>query len=89
MHEMSLMADLFRKIETIAKDENAKRVTCVRVKLGALAHITPDHFREHFEQAAAGTVAEGAALEVEALTDESAPNAQDILLDSVDVDEAS
>ena len=88
MHEMSLMADLFRKIEAIATDENAKRVTRVRVKLGALAHITPDHFREHFEQAAAGTVAEGAQLDVEALTDESDPNAQDILLDSVDVDEA-
>ena len=86
MHEMSLMADLFRKIDAIAQKENASKVTCVRVKLGALAHITPDHFREHFEQAWGGTVAEGATLEVEALTDETDPQAQDILLDSVDVE---
>jgi len=83
MHEFSLMADLLRKIEQLAKD--ADKVTVVKVKLGALSHITPDHFREHFEAAIVGTVAEGATLDVEQCDDEHDPNAQDILLESVDI----
>jgi len=86
MHEFSLMADLLRKIEQLAGDSKASRVTTVRVKLGALSHITPDHFREHFEGAIVGTVAEGATLDVEESQDEKDPNAQDILLESIDVE---
>jgi len=85
MHEFSLMADLLRKIERLAKDAEADKITGVRVKLGALSHITPDHFREHFVEAIVGTVAEGATLEVEQSADQNDPNAQDILLESVDI----
>ena len=85
MHEFSLMADLLRKIEQLAINSDASKVTVVRVKLGALSHITPNHFREHFEEAIIGTVAEGAELDVEQSQDEHDPNAQDILLESVDV----
>lgn len=87
MHEMSLIHDLMRKIETIAREQNANRVAGVKVRIGALAHISADHFREHFEEEAKGTIADGARLEVEMLTDENDPHAQDILLDSVDVEE--
>ncbi|WP_019594571.1 hydrogenase maturation nickel metallochaperone HypA [Thioalkalivibrio sp. ALM2T] len=85
MHEFSLMADLMRKIEQVAADNNARRVTRVRVWLGALSHITPEHFREHFEDGIRGTVAEGAELEVETSDDEAHPEAQQILLRSLDV----
>lgn len=85
MHEFSLMADLLRKIERLAKDAGAGRVTAVKVKLGALSHMTPDHFREHFEQATVGTIAEDAKLDVEQSGDQYDPNAQDILLESVDI----
>lgn len=85
MHEFSLMADLLRKIERLAKDAGAGRVTAVKVKLGALSHMTPDHFREHFEQATVGTIAENAKLDVEQSGDQYDPNAQDILLESVDI----
>ncbi|AKJ96277.1 MULTISPECIES: hydrogenase maturation nickel metallochaperone HypA [Thioalkalivibrio] len=85
MHEFSLMADLMRKIEQVAADNNARRVTRVRVWLGALSHITPEHFREHFEDGTRGTVAEGAELEVETSDDETHPEAQQILLRSLDV----
>lgn len=86
MHEMSLLRDLMKKIDTIATDNDAQKITCVRVNIGALAHISGDHFREHFEQAARNTLAEGAQLEVVELTDTSDPHAQDIMLDSVDVE---
>lgn len=87
MHEMSLLAGIMKQIDRIATEAKAKRVLTVRVTLGALAHISPDHFREHFVEAAAGTVAEGAELIVTQATDESDPNAQEIILNSVDVDD--
>lgn len=82
MHEFSLMADLIKKIESLA---NASRVVAVKVKLGALSHITPEHFAEHFEEAIRGTVAEGARLHVEQMNDTNSPTAQDILLESIEV----
>jgi len=87
MHEMSLIHDLMRKIETIARDQNAVKVVGVKIRLGALAHISAEHFGEHFEEESKGTIADGARLEVVMLTDENDPHAQDIILDSVDVAE--
>ena len=86
MHEMSLLADLMKKIEMIADQENARRVSCVRLKLGALAHISPDHLREHFDESARGTRAESARLEITEIADTQDPHAQEILLESVDVE---
>ena len=85
MHELSMIKDLIHKIEEIARTENASTIDCVRVKLGALAHCTPEHFTEHYEEASRGSIAEGAKLDIELLTDENDPNAQQIMLESVDV----
>jgi len=85
MHEFSLMADLFRKIDSIYHDNGGNEIVGVKVTLGALSHITPDHFAEHFEEFSKGTPAEGAKLDVIQLEDQNDPNAQDILLDSVEV----
>ena len=87
MHEFTLLAGIMKQIDQIAKQHNADKVSVVRIKLGALAHISPDHFREHFEHSAQGTVAEHAKLEVEQLTDTEDPNAQEIILESIDVEE--
>jgi hydrogenase nickel incorporation protein HypA/HybF len=86
MHEFSLINDLMRKIEAVARERNAIGVAGVKVKLGALAHISAEHFREHFHEAAKGTVTERAKLDVETLTDENDPNAQEIILDSLDLE---
>lgn len=86
MHEMSLLADLMKKIDVVAREQRAKRVAVVTVRLGALAHISPDHLREHFEEAAVGTIAEGAEFVVIEVPGEDHPEAQDIVLDSVDVE---
>ena len=89
MHEFSLIADLLRKIETVSRENADARVLSVKVKLGALSHISSDHFREHFEHAIKNTVIEGAKLEVEDLTDIHDPNAQEIILDSVEVEDSN
>jgi hydrogenase nickel incorporation protein HypA/HybF len=67
--------------------EGARRVVGVKVTLGALSHLSPDHFREHFEAAATDTIAEAAKLDIEILRDECDPHSQDILLDSVEVED--
>ena len=85
MHEFHLMADLLKKIERIAAENDAKKVTKVGVQLGALAHITPEHFREHFEEGTSGSIADGAKLVIETSDDIDDPQAQDIILQSIDV----
>ena len=87
MHEASLMKDLMGKIEGVARQQKASRVLGISVRLGALSHMSADHFREHFEVASHGTVAEGARLNIEVLTDLNDPHAQEILLDSVEIAE--
>jgi len=81
------MNDLIAKIKRIAREENAAKITKVVVRLGALSHISADHFREHFIDGAKGTVAEGAELETEMNEDVGDPRAQDIMLLSVDIKE--
>ncbi|MEQ8765631.1 MAG: hydrogenase maturation nickel metallochaperone HypA [Planctomycetota bacterium] len=87
MHEMSLIADLLSKILDVARREGSDRVTAVGVELGALSHCSPQHFTEHFNEAARGTIAEGALLEIMTRDDPSHPRAQEIVLTSVEVEE--
>lgn len=85
MHEHSLMINLMNKILLLAEKEEAAQVTKVSVKLGALSHMSPEHFKEHFDIAAKGTIAENAAIDTEESHDVNDPNAQRILLKSIDV----
>ena len=86
MHEAHLINDLMHRIEQVARDEKARRVTGVAVWLGALSHMSEEHFIDHFEQAAAGTVAEGARLDITVSDDAGHAHAQDLRLESVEVE---
>ncbi|MFC1665693.1 hydrogenase/urease maturation nickel metallochaperone HypA [Pseudomonadota bacterium] len=86
MHEFSLINNLLQKIETIAEQNSAGTVTKVSVTIGALAHISASHFREHFVEGCKGSIANGAILEIEENPDVTDPNAQDILLKAIDVE---
>jgi len=86
MHEQSLMKDLMRKINSIGEEQQARKITCVKVKLGALSHMSAEHFREHFVLAAKGSCAENSRLDIEVSKDLNDPHAQDIMLDSVEVE---
>jgi len=87
MHEQSLMNDLMAKIEAIVKENNARHAVSVDVWLGALCHMSPDHFREHYEESSDGTVAEGATLNITLSEDINDPNAQQILLRNIEVED--
>jgi hydrogenase nickel incorporation protein HypA/HybF len=86
VHEQSLIEALVRQLEGVAAAEGATRITAVRVWCGALSHFTSEHFREHFERAAAGTVAEGAEVAVEISDDVTHPDAAGVRVESVDVE---
>ena len=86
MHEQALMRDVMARIEDVARAEGAARVTRLSVRLGALSHFTPDHFREHFADASRGTLAEGAAVDAEVDGDPTADRARDVVLESVEVE---
>lgn len=86
MHEASLMRGLMSQIATLAEAEGAKRVTNVHVWLGALSHMSPDHFREHFDQSSPGSIAEGASLTIDTSDDLKNPNAQEIVIESIEVE---
>ncbi len=86
MHEFSLLADLMKKIDQVVKEQGAGQAAVITVKLGALSHISANHFREHFDHAKRGTVAANARLEVITLDDETDEHAQEILLESLEVE---
>ncbi|MEX2469125.1 MAG: hydrogenase/urease maturation nickel metallochaperone HypA [Pseudohongiellaceae bacterium] len=88
MHEAGLIRDLLTKIDELAAKEEAQAVTRVSVWLGALSHISAGHFREHFNNETAGSIAAGAELEIETSDDINHPQAQDILLRSIEVADA-
>jgi hydrogenase nickel incorporation protein HypA/HybF len=88
MHERALMRSVLARVEAVAADEGAARVTRVTVRLGALSHFTPDHFREHFDDAARGTPAEGADVVASVSDDLADPYAADVVIESVEVEVA-
>lgn len=85
MHERAILADLVREIESVADQEHAKRVVGVRVRVGPMSHMTPEHFVEHFVEATRGTIAEGAQCDVGSI-DPRDSLAQSIVLDEIEID---
>jgi hypothetical protein len=59
----------------------------VKIKLGALSHRCLERARGHFEVASRGTLGERAGLKIKVLPDSNGPRAQDVLLDSIEVEE--
>jgi hydrogenase nickel incorporation protein HypA/HybF len=89
VHEQALMRDVMQRIEEVARSGGATRVTAVSVRLGALSHFTPEHFREHFEDASRGTIAEGADVHAVVDGDITDALAREVVLESVEVEVTS
>jgi hydrogenase nickel incorporation protein HypA/HybF len=86
MHETALVRDIVRRIDDLARATNARRVTGAKIWLGALSHLSAEHFREHFAMEARDTLAARAVLDIEVSEDPDDPHAQHVRLDSVDLD---
>ena len=92
MHDSAMMQGLIRTAESAARDAGATAVAAIRIRIGALSGISPDHLQEHFDEAVAGTSLEGSELIVEhgpdgvdALDD---PAAMGVLLTGLDVEDS-
>jgi len=86
MHETGIVRDLVHRLERAARDAGAERVSGVAVWLGALSQFSPEHFRAHFDDEARGTVAQGAAVRIVMSEDIEHPHAQNVLIESVDLE---
>jgi hydrogenase nickel incorporation protein HypA/HybF len=61
MHEMGMCEDVLHAIERRAR---GRTVAAVGIRTGAMLRVVPDAFRQSFELVAAGTVADGAEVEL-------------------------
>lgn len=86
MHEEAMLRDVVRKAEEVARREGAARVTRVRLWVGARSHLGGPELRARWVHAVTGTVLSGAEVEIETSSDRSDPNAEGVVLRSLDVD---
>ena len=86
MHETGIVRDLVGRLERSAREAGAVRVQGVTVWLGALSQFSPAHFRLHFDEAAEGTLAEGAALTIETSEDVAHRDALHVIMRSADLE---
>jgi len=88
MHEESMLRDVIRKAEEVAGRERGARVTRVRLWVGARSHLGGPELRDRWAHAVAGTSLSGAEVDIETSSDEKDPNAERVILRSMDVDAA-
>ena len=89
MHEEAILRDLLRKVEEVARANGSGRVGCVRIWVGALAHLSEDPARSRWSSLTQGTVAHGSRLEMERSSDVAHPQATGVVLKSVDAEEGA
>jgi hydrogenase nickel incorporation protein HypA/HybF len=67
VHELSVIAALFDTLLSQAKTHRARRITCVKLNVGALSGVVPEFLESAFDIYKQGTIAEGAVLIVDRL----------------------
>jgi len=86
MHEEAMVRDVIRKAEEVARREGAGRVTRVRLWVGALSHLDGPELKARWAYAVRGTALDGAEVVVESSRERGDPNAELVMLRSLDVD---
>ncbi|SKA68125.1 hydrogenase maturation nickel metallochaperone HypA [Desulfobaculum bizertense] len=64
MHELAIVTSLLGIVKDEAKRHGARRISCVRLKIGAMSCLESRTLRSCFEICAEGTPAEGAELDI-------------------------
>jgi hydrogenase nickel incorporation protein HypA/HybF len=65
MHELSVCQSLLDQVERIAAEQGAERVERILLRIGPLSGVEAPLLRSAYPIAAAGTIAEGAILDIE------------------------
>jgi hydrogenase nickel incorporation protein HypA/HybF len=87
MRETAVVRDVVRRMVELTQTTGARRVARAKIWLGALSHLSPEHFREHFAVEARDTVAASAVLEIEVSDDPNDLDAQHVRLKRVNLEE--
>jgi len=87
MHEAAVVRAVVGRMVELSRSAGARRIAGAKLWLGALSHLSAEHFREHFAVEARNTIAAGAALEIEVSDDPNDPHAQDVRLERIDLEE--
>ncbi len=64
MHEIALCEAIIEIVEEEARRRSFSKVMTVFLEIGALSHVAPEAMKFCFAAVAAGTIADGAALEI-------------------------
>jgi hydrogenase nickel incorporation protein HypA/HybF len=65
MHEMHLVKDIFEDLVRLGREQNAKKITKVYLKMGDFTEINGEILKFFFEEKGKGTMLEGARIEIE------------------------
>jgi hydrogenase nickel incorporation protein HypA/HybF len=65
VHELSVCQGLLRQVDKVAAEHEARSVSRILLRVGALSGVEPDLLTHAFDIARMGTLAENAALEIE------------------------
>jgi hydrogenase nickel incorporation protein HypA/HybF len=87
MHETAIVRDVVRHMVDLAHTSGARRIAGAKIWLGALSHFSAEHWREHFALEARNTLAAGADLKIEVSDDPKHPHAQQVRLESVELED--
>lgn len=65
MHELSIVANLFEILEEKAKENKAKKITQVKLRVGVLSGVVPEFLQTAFDIYKKDTIASQAVLDIE------------------------
>lgn len=65
MHEMHLLKDLFADILKHARENNAKKISKIYLRMGTFTEINQDILKHFITEHAKGTIVEGAEISIE------------------------
>jgi len=65
MHELSIATEIISIVEKEIARHNLSGVSSIKLRIGALAGVNPEALRFGFEAVSAGTVLDGATLDID------------------------
>lgn len=80
------MKNLTNKLICLSKEHNGAKILSIKVRLGALSHMSPEHFLEHLSEFSSGSCFEKAKFEFIAETDIHDPQATGVYIESVEIE---
>ena len=85
MHETALMRGVVSDLERLARANDSRRIVAVTLQIHDSGKYPGEHFIEHLHAVAAGTVVEGATIDVEMVANPEHVGAPQIMIKRIEV----